>query len=188
MDDVVDPVPPGGVKCVLTMLEPLSLHIGRFRRERTEYERTLPPAVLLFTPPEGERGKEEEDSGHHFRTLSHVPTPMMGVGEPVVFPVVKTRENAFGRGITVGRTGNNDVVLEDGTVSRFHAWFQREEHGGYLLTDAGSKNGTFVAGVRLLPRRACALADGARVRFGQVEVTFYLASGFTKVLARRPGP
>jgi hypothetical protein len=171
------------------MLEPLSLHIGRFHRERTEYERTLPPAVLVFTPPlVGGQVPEDEDSGHHFRTLSHVPTPMMGVGEPVVFPVIKTRENAFGRGITVGRTGNNDVVLEDGTVSRFHAWFQREGHGGYLLTDAGSKNGTFVEGVRLLPRRACAVNDGARVRFGQVEVTFYLASGFTKVLARRTGP
>jgi hypothetical protein len=171
------------------MLEPLSLHIGRFHRERTEYERTLPPAVLVFTPPlVGGQVPEDEDSGHHFRTLSHVPTPMMGVGEPVVFPVIKTRENAFGRGITVGRTGNNDVALEDGTVSRFHAWFQREGHGGYLLTDAGSKNGTFVEGVRLLPRRACAVNDGARVRFGQVEVTFYLASGFTKVLARRTGP
>ena len=27
-----------------------------------------------------------------------------------------------------------------------------------------------------------------RVSFGQVEVTFYLASGFTKVLSRRLGP
>jgi hypothetical protein len=171
------------------MLEPLSLHIGRFLRERTEYERTLPPAVLVFTPLAGEEPEsDEEDSGHHFRTLSHVATPMMGVGEPVVFPVKKTQENAFGRGITVGRTGNNDVALEDGTVSRFHAWFQREGEGGYLLTDAGSKNGTFVEGVRLMPRRACTLNDGARLRFGQVEVMFYLASSFTKVLARRMGP
>ncbi|MFY0577755.1 FHA domain-containing protein [Cystobacter fuscus] len=171
------------------MLEPLSLHIGRFHRERTEYERTLPPALLVFTPAiGGERVPDDADSDRQFRTLSHVSKPMMGVGEPVVFPVIKTRENAFGRGITVGRTGNNDVVLEDGTVSRFHAWFQRESQGGYLLTDAGSKNGTFVEGVRLLPRRACALNDGARVRFGHVELTFYLASGFTKVLARRLGP
>ncbi|ATB34346.1 FHA domain-containing protein [Melittangium boletus] len=171
------------------MVELLSLHIGRFHKERADYERTLPPAVLVFMPPPVvAQVLDEREERHQFRTLTSVVTPMLGVGEPVVFPVTKNQENAFGRGITVGRTGNNDVVLDDGTVSRFHAWFQREPDGGYLLTDAGSKNGSYVAGVRLVPRRATALADGTRLRFGQVELTFYLASGFTKVLARRPGP
>ena len=170
------------------MVELLSLHIGRFQRERAEYERTLPPAVLVFSPtPTGTPALDDDETHHHFRTLTNVPTPMLGVGEPIVFPIVKNQENAFGRGITVGRTGNNDVVLDDGTVSRFHAWFQRESAGGYILTDAGSKNGSYVAGVRLTPRRPAPLADGARLRFGQVEVIFYLASGFTRLLARRLG-
>ncbi|HEX8440841.1 FHA domain-containing protein [Archangium sp.] len=170
------------------MVELLSLHISRFQRERADYERTLPPAVLVFTPaPIAAMAVGDEDEHHHFRTLTSVETPMLGVGEPIVFPVVKNQENAFGRGITVGRTGNNDVVLDDGTVSRFHAWFQRETDGRYVLTDAGSKNGSFVAGVRLAPRRPSPVVDGARLRFGQVEVTFYLASGFTKVLSRRMG-
>ncbi|HYO52596.1 FHA domain-containing protein [Archangium sp.] len=171
------------------MVEFLSLHIGRFQRERAEYERTLPPAVLVFTPTPSPVGADgEDDEARHFRTVTHVSTPMLGVGEPIVFPVVKNQENAFGRGITVGRTGNNDVVLDDGTVSRFHAWFQRETDGRFTLTDAGSKNGSFVGGVRLTPRRPSPVSDGTRLRFGQVEVTFYLASGFAKVLARRLGP
>lgn len=171
------------------MVELLSLHIGRFQRERAEYERKLPPAVLVFTPASAASPSldEDDETHHHFRTLTNVSTPMLGVGEPIVFPVVKNQENAFGRGITVGRTGNNDVVLDDGTVSRFHAWFQRETDGRYTLTDAGSKNGSFVAGVRLTPRRPSPIADGTRLRFGQVELTFYLASGFTRVLARRLG-
>jgi hypothetical protein len=171
------------------MVELLSLHISRYQRERAEYERTLPPAVLVFTPAPvaSLAAAGDEDEHHHFRTLTSVETPMLGVGEPIVFPVVKNQENAFGRGITVGRTGNNDVVLDDGTVSRFHAWFQRETDGRYVLTDAGSKNGSYVAGVRLAPRRPSPVADGTRLRFGQVEVTFYLASGFTKVLSRRTG-
>lgn len=174
------------------MVELLSLHIGRFQRERADYERTLPAAVLVFSPapavlstPDGD---DDDETHHHFKTLTNVSTPMLGVGEPIVFPVVKNQENAFGRGITVGRTGNNDVVLDDGTVSRFHAWFQRETDGRFILTDAGSKNGSFVGGVRLTPRRPSPIADGTRLRFGQVEVTFYLASGFTKVLSRRLGP
>src|SRR3712207_3012192 len=132
------------------MVELLSLHIGRFQRERADYERTLPAAVLVFSPAPSMVGASEGDQDethHHFKTLTNVSTPMLGVGEPIVFPVVKNQENAFGRGITVGRTGNNDVVLDDGTVSRFHAWFQRETDGRYTLTDAGSKNGSFVAGV-----------------------------------------
>src|SRR5689334_10029496 len=105
------------------MVELLSLHIGRFQRERAEYERKLPPAVLVFTPASAASPAldEDDETHHHFRTLTNVSTPMLGVGEPIVFPVVKNQENAFGRGITVGRTGNNDVVLDDGTVSRFHA-------------------------------------------------------------------
>lgn len=170
------------------MVELLSLHISRFQRERSEYERTLPPAVLVFTPVPTVPTAADEDEHHHFRTLTSVETPMLGVGEPIVFPVIKNQENAFGRGITVGRTGNNDVVLDDGTVSRFHAWFQRETEGRYILTDAGSKNGSFVSGVRLMPRRATPVMDGSRLRFGQVELTFYLASGFSKLLARRPAP
>jgi pSer/pThr/pTyr-binding forkhead associated (FHA) protein len=170
------------------MVELLSLHISRFQRERGEYERTLPPAVLVFTPVSTLPPALEEDEHHHFRTLTSVDTPMLGVGEPIVFPVIKNQENAFGRGITVGRTGNNDVVLDDGTVSRFHAWFQRETDGRYSVTDAGSKNGSFLSGVRLTPRRAAPVTDGSRLRFGHVELTFYLSSGFAKLLARRPGP
>jgi hypothetical protein len=172
------------------MVELLSLHISRFQRERAEYERALPPALLVFSPipVSAQLPADEDEEQHHFRTLTNVSTPMLGVGEPIVFPVTKNQENAFGRGITVGRTGNNDVVLDDGTVSRFHAWFQREPDGRFILTDAGSKNGSFVGGVRLTPRRPSPVVDGTRLRFGQVEVTFYLASGFTKVLARRLGP
>lgn len=172
------------------MVELLSFHISRFLRERGEYERTLPPALLVFSPSPSAllAPLSEEDEEHCFRTRSNVGTPMLGVGEPIVFPVIKNQENAFGRGITIGRTGNNDVVLDDGTVSRFHAWFQREDDGRHLLTDAGSKNGSFLAGVRLVPRRPVQVPDGARLRFGQVEVVFFLAEGFVKLLAKRQGP
>jgi hypothetical protein len=173
------------------MVELLSVHMSLFQRDRSEFERALPPAVLVFTPSSAaalasslETMEEEERC---FRTRTSVGVPMLGVGEPLVFSVLKHRENAFGRGITVGRTGNNDVVLDDGTVSRFHGWFQRDSDGGYTVTDAGSKNGTFLGGTRLVARRPSPLTDGTRLRFGQVEVTFFLPAGFLKMLARRGG-
>ena len=96
-------------------------------------------------------------------------------GEPLVFPLIKgdSRANAFGMGITVGRTENNDICLPDQSVSRFHAFFQQDaKTGGWKLTDADSKNGTAISGVRVQPQVGTAMSDGLAVRFGDVEVTF----------------
>ena len=70
---------------------------------------------------------------------------------------------------SVGRSRHNEIVLEDLTVSRQHAWL-RLEGGECWLQDAGSTNGTYING-RLVhqPRR---LRHGDVVRFGQVELVF----------------
>ena len=43
----------------------------------------------------------------------------------------------------IGRSGDNDVVIGDRSVSRRHAEL-RVEHGRYQLIDLGSTNGTYV--------------------------------------------
>jgi pSer/pThr/pTyr-binding forkhead associated (FHA) protein len=49
----------------------------------------------------------------------------------------------------VGRKGDNQIVLEDPKVSRYH--LRIEQVGtAYQVTDLGSANGTFLSGVRLL--------------------------------------
>ena len=167
------------------MAELLSAHVSRFLRNREEFERSLPPAILLFLPALGTVTPAERED-YPLRTVTNAGPPTLGQDEPVVFPLLKSQGNAFGRGITVGRTGNNDVVLDDGSVSRFHAWFSRDAgEAGFLLTDAGSKNGSYVAGGRLLARKPVPVGDGMRVRFGQVEATFYTAGGFARLLAAR---
>ena len=45
--------------------------------------------------------------------------------------------------VTVGRDPSNDIMLDDGTVSREHAVFIRE-NGRYRIEDVGSLNGTYV--------------------------------------------
>ncbi|MCE9673514.1 FHA domain-containing protein [Myxococcus stipitatus] len=170
------------------MPELLSAHVSRYLRNRGDLERHLPPGLLVFSPvPAPEPVGEQEE--YRLKTVTNAGPPTLGASEPVVFSVVKSRTNAFGRGITVGRTGNNDVVLDDGSVSRFHAWFARDEaRSGILLTDAGSKNGSFLGGVRLTPRKPVLLEDGARLRFGQVELAFHTPSGFVRMLAARMAP
>jgi ABC transport system ATP-binding/permease protein len=69
---------------------------------------------------------------------------------------------------TIGRSQDNDVVLPDQTVSRKHARITKSENG-YLLTDLGSFNGTFVND---RPVREAPLNHKDRIKIGLNEITF----------------
>jgi len=97
----------------------------------------------------------------------------------LVLPIVKKGSGIFAGMINVGRTHNNDVVISSGEVSKFHAYFTKDPvQGGYSLTDVGSTNGTWVNGVKLEPRQAMLLNEGAILNFaGQRELLFYTPQG-----------
>jgi pSer/pThr/pTyr-binding forkhead associated (FHA) protein len=98
----------------------------------------------------------------------------------------------------IGRADYNDVHLPEESVSTSHAKLQRRE-GVWVLVDLESTNGTFVDGERV--RGETALAPGALLRFGDVQVLFEPTDaddamgvargggGSTKVLqAMKPSP
>jgi FHA domain len=76
---------------------------------------------------------------------------------------------AFEKRISVGRTLNKDVVLRNGSVSKFHGWFEQDDEGDFSFADAGSKNSTMLNGVALAPRKATRVDPGNLLRFGNVE-------------------
>lgn len=69
---------------------------------------------------------------------------------------------------TIGRRGDNDIVLDDLSVSASHAWIMNQQNH-YVIMNTLSTNGTFVNGKRI---HEATLRHGDRVRFGQVEFTF----------------
>jgi hypothetical protein len=84
---------------------------------------------------------------------------------------IRKVHDTFPNMITVGRTANNDLVVPDVSVSKFHAFFKVTPKG-FELADAGSKNGTWVAGKELAPRgEALPVKLGDRLRFGRIEFT-----------------
>jgi hypothetical protein len=86
----------------------------------------------------------------------------------VVLPIRKVQE-AFASMITVGRTNNNDIVIEDVQVSKFHAFFRLSEDK-LELADAGSRNGTFIGKIRLESKGAAQpVRQGETIRFGHLE-------------------
>jgi hypothetical protein len=103
----------------------------------------------------------------------------------LVFPIRKTPRSLIDRFYAVGQTRNNDIVVRDVSVSKFHAYFQDDERGGFVLQDARSTNGTFLNGARV-PRQGdadpIAVSSGDRVRFGTVELSFLVAAEFRQLV------
>jgi hypothetical protein len=111
--------------------------------------------------------------------------------EPLVFEVKKgpSKQNAFPMGVTLGRTENNDLILDDNSISRFHAYFQQDlRTHDWKLVDAESKNGTWVGPLKLVPRQPEVVRDQTQVRFGEIEMMFLLPESFFAYLQRKMGP
>ena len=98
----------------------------------------------------------------------------------LVFRVVSNgmREQRFrieGATTTIGRDADNDVVLDDSSVSRHHATITRTGTG-YVVADHGSRNGTTITpplGAEVEVRaEPMALADHTTVHVGDVAVLF----------------
>ena len=51
--------------------------------------------------------------------------------------------------LRIGRAADNQVVVNDLSVSRYHAELRRDPRGGYTIVDLNSHNGTFVNGQRV---------------------------------------
>jgi len=88
---------------------------------------------------------------------------------PLVLAVKKTIE-LFPSMITVGRTQNNDLVIDDVQISKLHAFFQVTGER-VSLHDAGSRNGTFVGNTQLKSDGpGTALVSGQQIRFGRLQL------------------
>ncbi|GAA4862716.1 hypothetical protein GCM10025787_54950 [Saccharopolyspora rosea] len=70
---------------------------------------------------------------------------------------------------TIGRDRASDVVVDDATVSRYHAELHHEG-GRYVLRDGGSLNGTYVN--RIPVQEAAVLSDGDEIWIGKARFTF----------------
>lgn len=83
-----------------------------------------------------------------------------------VFFVTKRATNAFSMMITLGRAENNDLIIRNGKVSKFHAYFSEIDKEWYL-TDHNSSNGTYLHTERLKPSVRYAIQDRSELSFTQ---------------------
>ncbi len=88
-----------------------------------------------------------------------------GLAREVVGLVVDDATHPLeGRGPwTIGRSGENDVTIDDPNVSRRHARLSRADNG-FVVEDLGSTNGTLLGGAPIDRER---IDDGDELTFGQ---------------------
>lgn len=77
-----------------------------------------------------------------------------------------------GKRLSVGRVSDNELSLNDASVSKIHAALMMNQQGTLLVADTGSTNGTFINGRRIAYGEARQIEDGDVVGFGDVEVRF----------------
>lgn len=102
--------------------------------------------------------------------------------------VAPTRKRAgvskpFEDRVSVGRARNNDIVLRDESVSKFHAWFERNDAGVFYVVDAGSTNCTLLNG-KPVSRTPETVRDGDEIRFANVSTTVCRPETFWDALIR----
>ena len=71
--------------------------------------------------------------------------------------------------LNIGRSADNDIVLDHSDVSRLHARLEQTSIG-WQITDLGSTNGTFIAGNKLLPNIPEPLQPGKTFRIGPFSI------------------
>jgi pSer/pThr/pTyr-binding forkhead associated (FHA) protein len=74
--------------------------------------------------------------------------------------------------LSIGRSRESDIFLEDLAVSRLHASIVNQGNGNYALRDEGSANGTKVNGQLVNKYQVYPLHEGDKIQLGQTVLVF----------------
>ena len=77
----------------------------------------------------------------------------------------------------LGRSSSNDIVIDDGKVSRRHALVHKQDDAQYWVIDLGSGNGTYLNGRRVI--QPTQLSNGDSLQLGDHALSF-------RQIAQRP--
>jgi ABC transport system ATP-binding/permease protein len=113
-----------------------------------------------------------EDSGQATTPVPMAPDSLLPTEDPAA-EESPAAETPMRQGhLRIGRAPDNDLVVDDLIVSRYHAELRSAPDGQYEITDLGSHNGTYVNGRRV---SAQLLSDSDTVGVGRS--TFRLTGG-----------
>lgn len=135
----------------------------------------------LMRPAEGLSGTLAPVAEPRPPVVSEEPKPEAN-GKPPAAPASLRMEDgrviALGDSVTIGRSRENNLVIEDDTVSGKHAEIARQGPT-FVISDLGSRNGTFIEEAPVAAPQT--LRHGQAIRLGNARLTF-----IQQVLPPRP--
>ena len=151
---------------------PLSLEV------KPDYFTSGVKLLVSFDKFEDEREAEINVSIPGMKTADILPEKAATANERVVARFTasgKTTERTLlleeGKRLSIGRTKENDLPVDDSSVSKFHASLMLNIEGRLVVADTGSTNGTFVNDERIAYGKAVTLEPSDKIRFGAIDVT-----------------
>jgi pSer/pThr/pTyr-binding forkhead associated (FHA) protein len=106
-------------------------------------------------------------------TGSETPAPQRG-GEALALAL--TPRDRKSPQVTLGRGPENDLEVNEGTLSQTHLVFMQGPLG-WTVRDAGSKNGSWLDAMKLAPGNPAALRNGAKIRAAGAFLIFLTPEG-----------
>lgn len=151
---------------------------------RVETEVDIFTTGVSVSPTFGEFEEELKRQDEEHRRASELGAPNIPKNAPPIKDVkmtarviasgasrnVKLSFKPGGKRLSVGRGKDNELMIQDGSVSKIHAALMMNREGTLLVADTGSTNGTFINGRRIAYGEARQIEDGDVVGFGDVEV------------------
>ncbi|MFN7134901.1 MAG: FHA domain-containing protein [Myxococcales bacterium] len=133
------------------------------------FETAHPYSWLLWEPGAWTPPRKASDT-----MLLRPSTPLPGgAGEALALGLVSKRGSTQ---ITLGRGPDNDLPINDATLSTTHLVLMADERG-WTVRDANSRNGTWLDGAQLVAGIPQRLAEASSIRAAQVGLTFYTPKG-----------
>lgn len=107
-------------------------------------------------------------------TQEFVASPFAAIakGNSLAVRVTKTDRNPFEGWISLGRAGNNDIILTEPCVSKLHMIITPLNEGTWTIHDNASTNGTQINGLPLPPQEPRPLQNGDSLWIGGVSAIF----------------
>jgi pSer/pThr/pTyr-binding forkhead associated (FHA) protein len=124
-------------------------------------------AIHLSDPVAEQAGAGQEEIAEHQAERSFTASFSLN-GLDKTKTLVFTDRSRF----SVGRTKENDLVIDDRSVSKIHASLTVNSNGQLIVADTGSTNGTFIGGERIPYGKTALVGEEGTVKFGTVEVKF----------------
>lgn len=144
--------------------------------DATSFAQAHPEPHLIVRFPRPDRGSEESSFLTRALTVEEIKAGRPADGEWIVPVAKRPGSNAFATMVTIGRAGNNDVVLQHSSVSKFHAYL-RHMGSSWTVSDAGSRNGTLLDERKLPPERSFPLHSGAKIVLSEAVSLEFLLPG-----------